>query len=85
MAGGGDYKPVKFDPAIERYTEMQATMYQRFRVTPKNLSVILTWGVAFPLLTFFGAQYFDNRYALRAKGREDSLLRKAPSAPESSE
>ncbi|KAN0061859.1 hypothetical protein ACQY0O_005853 [Thecaphora frezii] len=78
---GGEYHPYKTDPAIERWSNMHATMYQRFRFTSAKTRAILLWGIAVPTLSYYLAEYSDARWDLRGKTREDSLLRKPPAAP----
>jgi hypothetical protein len=51
------YHSVRSDPAVERWTEMHSTMYQRFRFTPKRTRQFAMWGLAVPLLTYYAASY----------------------------
>ncbi|PWN23956.1 hypothetical protein BCV69DRAFT_296262 [Microstroma glucosiphilum] len=82
---GGDYHPFKVDPSIERWQEMHNSMYTRFRMTPSKTRMFILWGLTVPLITYWGAKYTDNRWDWRARGREDSLLRKPPQPEQSDE
>ncbi|PWN43539.1 hypothetical protein IE81DRAFT_346531 [Ceraceosorus guamensis] len=59
MAGGGHYSPVKVDPAIERWGFMRQTVYERFRLTPRNTWIVLVLGALIPYGTFKLAQATD--------------------------
>ncbi|SOV05735.1 uncharacterized protein UDID_06266 [Ustilago sp. UG-2017a] len=80
MAGGG-YHPYKADPALDRWQNMHSTMYQRFRLTTSNARKVFLWGLTVPVLTYYAASYTDDRWELRGKTRQDSLLRNQPAAP----
>ncbi|CAD6885831.1 unnamed protein product [Tilletia controversa] len=83
MAGGGDYHPVKLDPAIERHQANQTTMYTRFRLTGGNSRFIVLWGIAVPFGIYALAKATDGAYDWRSKTRADSLSANPPApAPE---
>ncbi|KAE8225006.1 hypothetical protein CF319_g2184 [Tilletia indica] len=85
MAGGGDYHPVKLDPAIERHQANQSTMYTRFRLTASNSRWLAIWGIAVPVGFYALAKATDGAYDWRAKTRADSLLANAPATEQASE
>ncbi|PWN99088.1 hypothetical protein FA09DRAFT_329040, partial [Tilletiopsis washingtonensis] len=58
-----------------------ATMYQRFRLTPRNARAAIIFGGIIPYAAYQLCLFTDDRWALRAKGRNESLLRVPPPAP----
>ncbi|PWZ01145.1 hypothetical protein BCV70DRAFT_199511 [Testicularia cyperi] len=82
---GGNYHPFKADPALDRWQNLHSTMYQRFRMTPANTRAVLLWGLTVPVLTYYAASYTNDRWDLRGKTREDSLLTKPPAAAQPAE
>ncbi|PWN37182.1 uncharacterized protein FA14DRAFT_176482 [Meira miltonrushii] len=84
MAGGGHH-PFRSDPAVERWSTMHATMYQRFRMTPKATRQVLALGVALPAVLYGLSVYGDDKFEFRARTREDNLSRYSAPSQEKSE
>ncbi|CAO1630048.1 unnamed protein product [Sympodiomycopsis kandeliae] len=72
---GGDFHPIKTDPAIERWHDMHATMYQRFKPTRHNIRPILGLGLVFPAVMYYVSYYTDGIWDMRGTSRDERFVR----------
>ncbi|KAL7419761.1 hypothetical protein Q5752_005677 [Cryptotrichosporon argae] len=83
MAGDGHHghAPVRFDPALERWSQMRENVYQHFTFTRRATRHVMLWGLVFPAAIAGVAMAYDDKFDWAGKRRGESLLAKAPAVP----